>query len=108
MKPQKITDVEIAFGGDMKKLLPGMGEIPEEHSSLQSKWCDFISDWFYYGLSDLSLRPRQGIDGQQAIRHIKAIIGSFEPKHEHKIAGCAYLMSLWFEDDFSYTRKPQA
>jgi hypothetical protein len=29
--------------------------------------------------------------------HLKAIMGSFQPKHEHKTAGVAYLMSLWFE-----------
>ena len=28
---------------------------------------------------------------------IAAILASFEPKHEHKEAGAAYLLSQWFE-----------
>ncbi|PZM62587.1 hypothetical protein [Paenibacillus dendritiformis] len=107
-KPQKVTDLEMAFGGDMKKLLPAMSEIPEEFTSLGSKWCKLISDWFYIGLSELKAQPREGIDTQEAFRHIRAILGSFEPKHEHKIACCAYLMSLWFEDEFSYKRMARA
>lgn len=27
---------------------------------------------------------------------IQAIMRSFEPKHEHKIAACAFLFELWF------------
>jgi len=41
--------------------------------------------------------PNDGIDQNKALRHIKAILGSFEPKHEHKEAAAAYLLSLWFK-----------
>ncbi len=41
---------------------------------------------------------KPGIDETDAKRHLKAVLGSFAPKHEHKEAACAYLMSLWFED----------
>ncbi len=38
----------------------------------------------------------EGVNFKDAHAHIKVIPGSFEPKHEHKIAGCAYLASMWF------------
>lgn len=37
-----------------------------------------------------------GVNFKQAHAHINVILGSFEPKHEHKIAGCEYLASMWF------------
>lgn len=37
-----------------------------------------------------------GVNFKQAHAHIKVVLGSFEPKHERKIAGCAYLASMWF------------
>jgi len=43
------------------------------------------------------LKSKPGIDRKAAIRHIKAIMASYAPKHEHKEAGCAYLFALWFE-----------
>jgi hypothetical protein len=43
------------------------------------------------------LTPREGVDKHKALAAIKAIIGSFAPKHEHKTSGCGYLLSEWFE-----------
>lgn len=98
--PKELSDVERAFGGKMSELLPEWGEIPESFRDMndRSKWSQLVSDWFYCGLKGMKLAPKEGIDANKAIRHIKAILASWEPKHEHKFAGCAYLMSLWFDD----------
>lgn len=49
-------------------------------------------------ISDVQLAfPASVIGTQKVHRHISACLGSYEPKHEHKIAGVAYLLSLWFE-----------
>jgi hypothetical protein len=40
---------------------------------------------------------REGVDAKAAWRHCAALLRSFEPKHEHKEAGVAYLMSQYFE-----------
>lgn len=39
---------------------------------------------------------KDGIDGDTAVRHLRAIQGSFAPKHEHKMEAVAYLASRWF------------
>jgi len=103
--PADVSGLDLAFGGDMKKLLPPMNEIPEEFQDGRTKWNDLISGWFFRGLTKLELAPREGVDKQKALRHVKAIMVSWEPKHEHKEAGCAYLMSQFFEDEFNYETK---
>jgi hypothetical protein len=97
-KPIEVTGLEIAFGGDMKKLLPPLNEIPEEFKRGRTKWNDIVSTWFFRGLKNIKCKPKEGIDEKAALQHVRAIMASWEPKHEHKEAGCAYLLSEWFED----------
>lgn len=104
MKPIQVHDVDIAFGGDIDILLPPMNEIPEEFRKRNSKWNDVVSDWMFGGLKDCQWKPKEGIDTKEAIRHIQAVLVSFKPKHEHKEAGCAYLLSQFFVD-VKYTRE---
>jgi len=97
--PVDVDDVTLAFPASIvEKYMPAMKDIP---AHIDRKWEDLISTWFFEGVSELKLTPKPGIDERKALRHIKAILGSFEPKHEHKEAAAAYLMSLWF-DDVSY------
>jgi hypothetical protein len=100
LNPKKVIDVEIAFGGDIGELLPSMDDIPDEFDLPgNTKWNKIISMWFFQGLPpETKFIPKDGIDSNDALRHIAAILRSFEPKHEHKESGCAYLMSLWFDD----------
>lgn len=103
LKPQDVNGVDLAFGGDMNKLLPKWDEIPDEFKRYGNKWVKVVSDWFYCGLVKAEWKPKPGIDEKNALRHVKACMGSWEPKHEHKEAGCAYLLSEFFED-VAYTR----
>jgi hypothetical protein len=96
--PKPITDVDLAFTAAVDGLLPRWADIPEDFKRGRNKWCRFVSDWFYQGVALSRLVPRDGVDSKMALRHCKAIMGSFEPKHEHKEAGVAYLLSLWFDD----------
>lgn len=41
---------------------------------------------------------KDGLKRGDVIANLQTAIRSFEPKHEHKQAGVAYLMSLWLED----------
>jgi hypothetical protein len=97
---QEVNRVDIAFGGNMAKLLPKYEDIPKEYKNMNdtTKWNKLVLDWFYCGLKSLKLKPKVGVDTNKAMAHIKAIMASWEPKHEHKIAGCAYLLSQWFDD----------
>lgn len=96
--PMEIDAATLAFPASVSHLMPAYKEIPQEFYRSRSKWNALVTDWFFCGLEELKLKPKPGIDEQKALRHISAIMRSFEPKHEHKEAACAYLMSLWFED----------
>lgn len=99
--PQLLSDLDMAFGG-IDGIMPAMSDIPEEYPN-SSKWRSSFSHFFYLGARDLEFFPKEGIDPKLAWRHVRTIMGSFMPKHEHKEAACSYLMSLWF-DDITYTK----
>jgi hypothetical protein len=97
-KPQPVDAVLAAFPGSVKHLMPKWDEIPEEFHHGHTPWNKLQSRWFFTGLPKETVWvPKEGIDKDVALRHLKTIQGSFEPKHEHKEAAVAYLMSLWFE-----------
>lgn len=98
LKPKKVTDADLAFGGAVNELLPAYADIPQEFKQGSNKWNTVVSDWFYYGLKGVVWEPNEGIDVKDALRHVKAVLGSYAPKHEHKMAGCAYLLSEFFAD----------
>lgn len=106
----EIADIDIACGSI--KHLPKRESLPEEfqkdwHSDKQP-YCKAISTWFYKGakkapngngleIGGVTFVAKPGVDTAKAIRAIKAVIGSFEPSHEHKIGGCGYMLSEWFD-----------
>lgn len=90
----------------MDKILPKKEEIPEEFWQHRGTvWNKMVSTWFFLGLKNLELEPREGVDQKLALRHIQAIMGSFAPKHEHKEAACAYLLSKYFQGIPKYEPK---
>ena len=104
MKPAEIDNITAAFPAMVSDLMPAQENIPEEFKRFPgTKWNQVFSDWFYSGLKGAEWQPKEGIDQARALRHIGTVMGSYEPKHEHKEAAVAYLMSLWFED-VKYTK----
>lgn len=96
-KPTEVSDVDIAFGG-IAGLLPEYEEIPQEFKDGRTEWNRVQSKWFFSGLSEADrFLVKSGINERTAFRHLQAIQGSFQPKHEHKSAAVAWLLSLWFE-----------
>lgn len=102
--PQAVSDIDLAFPAQVSHLMPAYDDIPREFKNGHTKWNKFFGDMFFSGLKNAKLVAKDGIDGTQAARHIRAISGSFEPKHEHKEAAVAYLMSLWFDDSSTWER----
>lgn len=97
-KPTGVDAATRAFPASvMGSLLPDMDDIPEEFKRQDgTPWNELASKWFFAGLKKAPVF-KPGIDASAAMGHLKACLGSYEPKHEHKEAGVAYLMSLWCE-----------
>jgi hypothetical protein len=97
-RPIDVNDLDLAFGGDVKTLMPSYDAIPDDFKRGSNPYVRFQQQWFYSGLKKEQIpAAKQGIDQKKALRHLGAIQGSFQPKHEHKEAAVAYLASLWLE-----------
>jgi len=104
----EIDDATLAFDASVRHLMPPQSDIPDEFRfsiPAKNKWNRLFNDWFFLGLTSLELTPKEGVDQDKALRHIRAVMGSYEPKHEHKEAAVAYLFSEWFEDEKHETKK---
>ena len=105
--PKEVNDLDMEFGPkDLKEYLPAMSEIPENFKYERGEalqWIKIANNWFFSGIQNLVITPKIGIDRNIALRHLKTIMSSYEPSHEHKIIGVAWLMSLWF-DVFEYQK----
>ena len=104
MEKMKPTRIE---GSDQSilALMPRIDEIPAAFKKFPpaNKWSEIINEWVYRGLSrNAEFYAKEGIDGELALSHIKAIFQSFEPSHQHKTAACSYLLALWFDDVVNY------
>lgn len=95
MQPQILSELDTLFPTDVSHLMPN--NIPEEFYYNTNPYAKLVSEWFFRGLSKSKLKVRLDINEGDAYRHMKAIMGSWDPSHEDKIASVAYLMSLWFE-----------
>jgi len=98
-EPVRIDDVELAFPAHVVgKLLPAYNLIPDEFKRSHNPWSKLVDTWFACGLKDGQVPTvRTEFDKEKAWRHLRACMGSYEPRHEHKTAGVAYLMSIWME-----------
>lgn len=103
LTPQEVNGLDLAFGAaDVMKLMPKYGDIPQEFKTYGNKWVKVVDDWFFGGIKITKAVPKPGIEHPKAIRHIMAILMSWDPSSEHKTASCAYLLSLWYTE-FEYT-----
>jgi hypothetical protein len=93
-----LTRLDLVFGE--VKHLPPMSDIPGRFRERRDPYAHFVSSWFFGGRTEndmTRLVARPGVDRGKALVAIKAILSSFQPKHEHKEAGAAYLLHEWFE-----------
>ena len=106
-RPKEVAALDMGFGPkNLKEYLPAWEEIPQEFKDERvevKKWITLVDDWFFAGLHKIVMIPKVGIDNKVALGHVRAIMASWEPSHEHKTAGVAWLMSLWF-DSFDYQK----
>ena len=92
-QPQGANTLEVAFPAEVTgRLLPPIDEVPGEFHG-GNEWTELVDQLFFRGGTLPEFR--EGIDPGKAVSQIRACLGSFEPEHEHKTAGVAYLLSLW-------------
>lgn len=98
-QPVEINDAELVFPANVVgKLLPAYNLIPEEFRRNRTRWNKLVDTWFACGLiGDDVPKIKEEFDQTTVWRHLRACMGSYQPRHEHKTAGVAYLMSLWME-----------
>jgi hypothetical protein len=94
----EIDDTTLAFPANVLGIMPKYEDIPAKYRHGQEPTNRLFNDWFFARLSAVELNPRDGVDKDKAIRHIRAIMGSYEPKHAHKEAAVAFLLDEWFTD----------
>lgn len=78
----------------LESFLPRWTDIPDEFKNHYNPWNTLVSELFFEG--GKLPEPKKDIDPGAESNHIQIVLSSFEPKHEHKTAGAAYLMSLWY------------
>ena len=88
-----ITEPEVVFG--TTKLLPSREAIPSEFHDSVNLYVQVV-DAVFHGRSmpDSTIEFRPGFEQAKVVRAVRAHLTSYEPQHQHKIAGVAYLLSL--------------
>lgn len=105
--PVEISDASLAFPADALDYMPKWDDIPDDFQRLTEvsvEWYSFAGTWFtrgigseYTGFLCTQIDDETRLDGETVTRQISAILGSYAPKHEHKMAAVAYLLSLWID-----------
>ena len=98
--PQKVSDVMLAFPADIiGELIPEWDDLPVEFRERRSGYEELARYAFLNAVSFKEEILKDGVDREMADRQINAIARSFQPKHEHKEAAMAYLLSLWLKNE---------
>jgi hypothetical protein len=97
-QPKALSAAQRAFPANVVgTLMPLHADIPTDYPD-RAEWEKFVSHWFFQGdpFAKWDLLVRPDVDGNTAFTHLRALMGSYEPKHEHKEAAVAWLASRWF------------
>jgi hypothetical protein len=101
----QVDRLDVTFGNI--KHMPRYDTLPADFKRHDGNaYVKAASTWFFSGakgspngitIGDVTFKAKPGVEAVKALAAIKAILGSFEPKHEHKEAGCAFLLAEWFD-----------
>lgn len=92
-----ITRADVVFPAQVQHLMPRPEDIPQDYSRSR-EWKRFQAEWFFKGLDVKKIKAKPGVDLTQALAHLSCIQGSYEPKHQHKVASVAWLASQWLDE----------
>lgn len=87
-----VTDAEVAFSTD--KLLPEWAQIPDEfkRGNVYTELAEALM--FNRPLPNAQMVLNEGVTSENLNRCVRAHLQSFWPRHDHKIAGVGYMISL--------------
>jgi hypothetical protein len=93
----KVTDADVAFPARVEHLMPEYNELVDKRKDPEHQRLEKIAQLLFFkgGKTDHWV-AKEGIDKHDAVRQIFCVLGSFQPKHEHKIAAVAFLLGEWF------------
>lgn len=94
--PKVVSDVDLVFPASVKHLMPPGSY--EEGPKPPEEATRMVTEWFMFGLKELIVEAHEGVDETKAMRHLRSILGSFEPKHEQKMWAVATLIHMWFKE----------
>jgi hypothetical protein len=94
---KNLTKLDLIFSSNVMNMMPAYKDIPDDYPNC-GKYKRVVSLWFFKGTAGMVFIPRDGVKVVDALAHISMIMHSFEPKHEHKMAACAWLLNEWFSD----------
>ncbi len=97
--PHEFSDVQRVFPAQIMEHLPPWEEIPDDFKNESHSACNVLPRWMFGDLFTkepmASIVGKEGVSAKTIFYHIDTILRSYEPKHEHKEAGVAYMISLW-------------
>ena len=98
-EPHVFSDMDRAFPARVLDHMPPMAEIPDDIVKGSHKACKVAWRWFFGDLFTkeplATIVGKKGITGEKIFYHLDTVTRSYEPKHEHKEAAVAYMISLW-------------
>lgn len=100
---RKVTDADLVFPASVRDWLPPYDSVPAEFKRRDNPFVQFVKEWFFRGidLKEWALERLPGIsddEAQERWKQVQCCLGSWEPKHEHKEAGCAYMLSRFLKE----------
>lgn len=92
----EFDDVTVVMGAPASAYLTREQMGPEFYGD-RNRFTNTAQSLFFKGgsLAEHGLRWKADIDGRKAARALKALLSSFEPKHEVKIGTAGYALSQW-------------
>jgi hypothetical protein len=90
----------------MGTFLPKPEWIGERSSWLNSSWGHLADALFAGKPPDLSCSMEH--DDQLVSRHVHVCLGSYEPSHQDKIAGVAFLLAVWMDVEWPAEERARA
>lgn len=109
-KPIEVSDVDLAFPARGVELVPKYDDLPKEFRD--DSMCGHGEARIYFDMvnalishyhcgdpfpSGFKMELMEGVVSSKVDRHFRVVVMCYGLKHEHKVAGAAWLLSQWMK-----------